>query len=74
MAVIRLGGTSSYCAFAILKKHVFFGTRIDQSIAAGDVLNWRVETARLFQFLQARQFLYRSASSKDFGSKKSNPH
>jgi hypothetical protein len=43
--------------YSYLENQIFIGTRIDRSISARNVFNRRVETARLFQFLRAKQFL-----------------
>jgi len=58
----------------VLENHAFFENGIDQRIAARDVRNRRVGTARLFQFPQAKQCLQRSLSSLVIGTNKSSPH
>jgi hypothetical protein len=51
----------------VRKSHIL-RCRIDRSIAVRDVLNRRCTTFRLFQLRNAKQFLYKSSSSKVIGT------
>jgi hypothetical protein len=52
----------------VLENHVLRGTRIDRSIAARDVLNRPIQSARLLRAGHTKQLLYRSSSSKVIGT------